>query len=181
MDSELNMGRLAVIREIADRLGDTGKTQLQKIVYFIQEAVEVPLGYSFRMHHYGPYSDDLDGDLSLTAAMGYVDINPDFQGYGYHITPTVTDTPIWPTSLAEHISDIRSTIDSLGSLETRRLELYATAHFVVQLDYTLSRDQVIETVRGLKPKFSKHAIKEAFDELQSEGLIQETISVADTE
>ncbi len=172
MTNELMLSRLALIREIVDQLEDVGKTQVQKIVYFVQEAQTIPLGYSFRMHHYGPYSDEVDGDLSLAVAMGYVDISPDADGYGYHITPAETATLHWPEPLSKHSDGVRHAIDTLGSLETWRLELYATAHFVGHLDQTLSREGVIATVGGLKPKFSEHTIREAIDTLQNAGLIQ---------
>ena len=39
------------------------------------------------MHYYGPYSETLDGNLSLSDAMGIVEIKADSAGYGYHIKP----------------------------------------------------------------------------------------------
>ena len=173
------LGRLAIIREIVDRLEDVGKTQVQKIVYFIQESVEVPLGYSFRMHYYGPYSDGLDSDLSLAAAMGYVYMKPDFHGFGYHVTPSEADAPKLPASLLERIDDVQGTVDDLGELETWVLELCATIHFVDQLDDGHSVEEVTATVSRLKPKFSSHEIGQGFTTLQSIGLMQE--STAGTE
>ena len=175
------MGRLAVIREVVDRLGDAGKTQVQKIVYFLQEGVEVPLGYSFRMYYYGPYSDGLDSDLSLASAMGYVQVEPDFQGFGYHVTPTEVDAPDWSTSLAERIGDIRSTIDHLGELEVWMLELCATIHFVDQLKAGQSVEEIVATVSRLKPKFSRQVIEQGLITLQDTKLIRESLPVGDTD
>ena len=88
-NEELLSRRIAVIRRIVGRHRDIGKTKIQKIVYFLQESVDVPLKYPFRMHYYGPYSDELDGNLSLTESIGYIDINPDPNGFGYHVTPVM--------------------------------------------------------------------------------------------
>ena len=57
-DTDLRERRVAAIKLIVDRLKDTGKTKLQKILYFTQEEIGAPLGYRFRMHHYGPFSED---------------------------------------------------------------------------------------------------------------------------
>ena len=80
--------RLAVIQQIVDQSNsDVGKTRVQKTVYFLQEEVGVLLGYSFKMHYFGPYSDTLDGNLSFAATLGLVNIAPELSGFGYHITP----------------------------------------------------------------------------------------------
>src|SRR4030042_4850313 len=78
--------RFAVLHWLVSRLQDVGKIQLQKLAYFLQESYEIPLGYTFRMHHYGPYSRDLDNDLLKLSLMGFVDVRPDVSGYGFHVT-----------------------------------------------------------------------------------------------
>ncbi|MCE2457171.1 MAG: hypothetical protein J4G14_05090 [Dehalococcoidia bacterium] len=126
--------RVAVIRHIVSRNGDLGKTQIQKIVYFLQESIGVPLKYRYRMHYYGPYSDELDGNLSLTESIGYIDIDPDPNGFGYHVTPVKEreNTPWqgYDMSKDPEVRDltevINNAIDILGALETPQIELYAT-------------------------------------------------------
>ena len=76
-EMKLLMRRLAVIRRIADLAPDPGKTSIQKIAYFIQSGLNIPLGYRFKMHYFGPYSEELDGKLSLADAMGIVEIDLD--------------------------------------------------------------------------------------------------------
>ena len=87
VNEELLARRIELVREIVRSSGDIGKTKIQKIMYFLQESVGAPLMYPFRMHYYGPYSDELDGILSLTKSLRYIDINPDPNGFGYHVTP----------------------------------------------------------------------------------------------
>lgn len=79
--------RLAAISYVVSAKQDVGKTKLQKLLYFAQEVVGVPLGYAFRLHHFGPYSFDLDDDLVRMKLAGNVSIEPDGQGYGYHVRP----------------------------------------------------------------------------------------------
>jgi hypothetical protein len=171
---ELTLRRLAIIKEIVTRLGDVGKTKIQKIVYFLQEAVGIPLVYPFKMHHYGPYSDDLDGDLSLAQAVGLVNIAPDMDGFGYHVTPGQDwGEALRLPELEARRKSIENAIDNLGSLEIADLELHATVHFVGNLDLEkrLTKEEVLSTVRSLKPKFSIQQIDSAYQSLQKAGLV----------
>ena len=78
-DKNLLMRRFAVIRRIAELAPDPGKTNIQKIIYFLQNDAESPSTTGSRMHHYGPYSVNLDNNLSLANAMGIVEVTPDLQ------------------------------------------------------------------------------------------------------
>jgi uncharacterized protein YwgA len=44
-EMKLLMRRLAVIRRIADLAPNSGKTKVQKIVYFLQGALRIPIDY----------------------------------------------------------------------------------------------------------------------------------------
>ena len=72
--------RLALVYEAVNRLKDTGKIKLQKLMYFLQESFNAPTNYSFRMHHYGPYSEELETDLSRLRSSGYLSVEPDLGG-----------------------------------------------------------------------------------------------------
>ena len=182
-EMDLLMQRLAVIRRIVDVAPvPPGKTSIQKIVYFLQNEIESALDYRFKMHYYGPYSEKLDGNLSLANAMGLVEVIPDSEGYGYHVIPGQQDLgqqePPMPWTVHIQRSStaifrwltrdllIDEMIQDLGGLELWRLELLATAHFVKSLHPHSNRRQVIEMVRGLKPKFSEHIIVGALERLR---------------
>ena len=79
-NEELLDKRFAFVRRIVSQRNNIGKTKIQKICYFLQEAVGVELMYPFRMHYYGPYSDELDRTLSLASSVGFIDIMPDLAG-----------------------------------------------------------------------------------------------------
>lgn len=171
--------RVAVIRHIVSRSGDIGKTKIQKLVYFLQESVGVPLKYPFRMHYYGPYSDELDGNLSLTKSIGYINIDPDPNGFGYHVTPVeemggaswqgyeMSDDP----EVRELIEVIDNVIDILGALETPQIELYATIHLISGLKGNSSKEKTVQTVKRLKPKFSLEHIDYSYQTLRKANLI----------
>ena len=174
-DQELQALRLAVIERIVSTCSDVGKTKVQKIAYFLQESVGVPLKYPFRMHYFGPYSDRLDSVLSFARALGAVDINPDPEGFGYHVTPGSEHgnglSQAYDLSKHPKIEEIDRAVRDLGSLETHELELYATIHFVRATNEEQSKQDVLETVSGLKPKFSKDAIDHAYRTLERAELI----------
>src|SRR4030042_2622370 len=79
--------RFAIICYIVDKLKDVGKIRMQKLVYFLQWLFDVPLGYDYKMHYYGPYSDELNDDLIAMQLSKNVEIGADPSGYGYHIIP----------------------------------------------------------------------------------------------
>ena len=169
-DRKILMRRLAVIRRIANLAQDPGKTSIQKIVYFLQSGLEVPLGYRFKMHYYGPYSETLDGNLSLSDAMGIVEIKADSAGYGYHIKPG--KYPVKGVETSMPWEEIDETINELAELELPQLELFATIHFVQSIRSRWDRSKVIMTVRRLKPKFSEERIEKAYQDIEEMGLIK---------
>ena len=178
---EMDVRRLAFIQKIVDRAvdshGDIGKTKVQKISYFLQEAVGIPLNYRFRMHYFGPYSNDLDNTLSLSEALGYVEIKPDPNGFGFHVTPGQVRENTWfqdyemekdTDADVEFVDDV---IDILAGLQTHILELYATVHLLAGPNGNMSKDEALSTVGKVKPKFSADTIEDAYDALRGASLI----------
>ena len=178
-NEDLLARRVAVIRHIVSRSGDLGKTKVQKIVYFLQESVGVPLKYPFRMHYYGPYSDELDGNLSLTKSIGYIDIAPDPNGFGYHVTPVKErENTSWQgydmsedPEVRELSGVIDDAIDILGQLDTPQIELYATIHLISRLKGHSSKRKTLKTVKRLKPRFSVEHINYSYQKLKKANLI----------
>ena len=172
-DTDLLLKRLAVIQLIVNELADTGKIKIQKILYFIQEALGAPLEYRFRMHHYGPFSEDIESDISVMRAVGYIDVEADANGYGYHITPASEEQLPWDSELAKYRGEMVDAIDGLKVLDASDLELFATVHFVQHLLEKASKEDVLDSVSQLKPKFTKQTIQSAYDQLVKNKLIVE--------
>ena len=157
------MTRLAVIRKISEMAPNAGKTSVQKIVYFLQNWLNVPLGYRFKMHYYGPYSDKVDGNLSLGNAMGLVEVTPDVDGYGYHIKPG----PFELEHSHDHVlsDEVNGLIAVLADLELSRLELIASTHFIKSIHPDRDKDEIIGMVGRVKPKFHPSEIEKAYDDV----------------
>lgn len=145
-------------------LGETGKTKLQKVVYFLQEKYGVPLGYRFRLHHYGPYSLDLEGDTSHLRWKGYAQVVPDSAGYGYHITAEEEAPPGRQAVEEGYQGALQAALDALGADDVDTLELRATVHFVSSIMGTDDIDSVVKEVAVLKPRFHRQLIRSVAQE-----------------
>lgn len=165
--------RLAVMHALIRELGDCGKIQAQKLSYFLQESEGVPLDYRFRMYHYGPYSDEVNNTLQLLRAMGFVEITPDPQGYGYHIRPTGSEAEPLSVEAQGYREKIRSIVDRLRALDSGSLELYATLHFVRKTLGESSVNDVIRVTSSLKPKFTHQFITSSYESLIGSRLIDQ--------
>ena len=171
--------RVAFIERIVLNSGDIGKTKIQKILYFLQESMGVPLKYRFRMHYFGPYSDEIDNALSLSKSLGRIDIQPDSGGFGYHVTPIVTRSdamwqdydPSEDPEIEISLEGIDKTIDILSRIDTPQIELYATIHFIGGPMSNRSEEQTVETVKRIKPKFTTHRIESAYQTLKESDLL----------
>ena len=181
MDESL---RRSIILDLVSRLESQGRdvrmTSLQKLPYFLQEVLKVPLGLRFVMHYYGPYSSDLAHSIDAMAATGTLCISRDPTGYGYWVSASrredaeeiLADTE---DGRAQYEVQLDVLVSTLGKLSLDDLELLSTSHFVRKLLRQRSQpdddDRVAAEVVGLKPKFGRQRIGEAVSQL-SEIVVQ---------
>lgn len=163
--------RFAIIRYLVDRLKDVGKTRIQKIVYFLQHVFGIPLDYVFRMHYYGPYSEELNDDLIEMKLHDYIDITPNPTGYGYHIRPSSEVIDSMENTIKNYGQELENCLEKFGQLEPQKLELLGTLHFVEYVARTSNKDkakdEIVEKVATLKPVFTKSEVEESYQELES--------------
>ena len=177
---------LDLVSEGHETLTRLGHTHVQKLVYLLEEAKGVKFGYDFRMHYYGPYSEQLWGTLTTMRHIGLINIKLHTSGYGYDISESEGSRRAEFQELCselgvdEEIGQYRDSWQGLLQLfsqrpGTRSLELLGTTHFVHKMlalyDEQPLDDQVIKGVNALKPHFSHEEIKEALQTLNDEGLL----------
>jgi len=149
-------------------------TSLQKLSYFLQEVLKVPLGLRFVMHYYGPYSFDLAHSISAMDAIGTICVLRDPDGYGYWVHPADTDDTREmldesKRERAEYAGALEKVASSLGGLQPWELELLSTCDFVRRLLRANNRpvddETVTREVHSLKPGFSEQQISDRLSKL----------------
>jgi len=171
--------RYGLISYLGKRLGKGSlrKTAIQKLVYLIQEVLNVPLGYKFDLYHYGPYSQDLAGDVDIVKNLNGIEIAYDPVLNLYNISPGVnSDTLIkkGETFIKEYQDKIESILSKFDAKRASELELSATILYAwkdMQARSKALEKEVLEAVSALKPKLSDRDIAESLRELKAMGYL----------
>lgn len=179
MLNELNERRIGTIIHLLERLegNQIGRKSVQKLVYFLQEA-GVHLNYRYKMYHYGPYCSELSNDLDIMDMMGTINIEDDSTMYGYSITLGETGYKL-ASDVQQFLDSHKDSFDKLLSVfrgySAKKLELYATMHFVERIlkgrGQDSSKEPVMQQVKILKPKYSTNEIEEAYKYLLDNSMI----------
>lgn len=156
--------RFAIIKYIVDKLGDVGKTKIQKLIYILQNVFNIPIGYIFKIHYFGPYSEILDDDLIDMKLHELLSIEPSPDGYGYHINSMNRDDSSLSLNVKFDPEKLNRCLEIFGDLSISDLELLSTIHFVKNT--VKNRKDVIDKVAILKPKFNRDNIADSYDELE---------------
>lgn len=166
------MGLQTLVAYLVDKKGTIpGKKAFQKYMYFL-DAKGVPTPLSFRIHHFGPYSADLDYQTDNLEIEGALQLSSNATGNGFTIQPG-KKTKILIESGADFISEneekINFVLDALPN-ESKTLELWSTTHFVANSMNKFYggavKENVVKEVKNIKQeKFSESEIEEAYDRL----------------
>ncbi len=162
---------VTLIRALESRTHQLGKTQLQKLVYFLQE-LGVQLGYKYEIYHYGPYCFELSNDLSSLDSLNILDVESDPNGFGFNIRLSRYANGYDPDPMLKEA--VKRIVDKLGSNSAGQLEVKATIHFVQRVlarRGSANEDTVVGKVRTLKPHFAEVFVRKCYEELQQERLI----------
>ena len=180
------IGRLLLVLRLLQRCASgseaasLNKTQIHKLTYLAQ-CLGLGSELEFRMHHYGPYSFDLEGVLDVLEGSRLV--RSTIQDHGdwaeYHVAATdEADGFIREggTLTPDDERLIERVVHLFGGRSTQDLELLGTAHLVDRLlrrqaTREPSRDAVVDTVWKLKPRFGRPAAEHAYDELVEIGML----------
>lgn len=102
-----------------------GNTRLQKEIWILQR-LGLPTDYSYKVHFYGPYSEDLHAETGFLQSIGVVDVEErqsQERGTNYYIT-TVRNPEGLPVD--ELPSEVEEAIPVLEKTDPTVLELAAT-------------------------------------------------------
>ena len=111
--------RPGVLHHLVKQLGTPSRVKLQKMSYLLQEGLGAGTGYRFKMHHYGPNSDELTNVMDWMRATGYLEIwnekdsraylvivkrEPEKSGRRLRCRKWKSSTNFWPRSRAGRTS-----------------------------------------------------------------------------
>lgn len=161
------MNQNEIVLEIVSRLtevdGAPCKKKVQKMVYLIEEK-GIDLGFQYKIHFYGPYSEDLDYTICELKARHELDITYGNKGHILECTKGVQCS-----GLTEQIEKI---IDTFGKMTAQQLELITTALFAERHISVRNDVSIMNAVKKIKgSKFSDNKIKEAIDLLKEKQYI----------
>lgn len=160
--------RCALVVSLADRLRSSGswcgETHLQKAIFILQDLTKSNLGYKYIIYKHGPYSFELNSELTAMRAADIIEFQFPKEGYGPSIAPTQFGQKVYRLH-EENIREYFSTLDFLAnwfaSSDVRYLEKVATAYYVTK---KYPRDPAIERAKrlnSLKPHVDLFSAEEA--------------------
>ena len=129
----VNMDRWAIVAQLVKQLremdGWAGETHIQKTLFFLQELLHVPSGYSFVLYKHGPYSFDLHDDLGsmLTNSVCALEPRPPY-GPSFRVENVGTRLIMQRSAVVERYgTQVSFVVGTLGKRDVRELERLATA------------------------------------------------------
>jgi hypothetical protein len=153
--------RAAVLVNLVDALGARGSwcggTHIQKASYFLQDLLNVPLGFSFTLYKYGPYSFDLNDELASLRADEFLKLYARDPKYGPSYERDEMAELLectFPKTLARYRSRIDVVADFLGKCGVADLERLATALYLRKQSGGLNQESAARMIIELKPHIS---------------------------
>lgn len=158
---------LTVAGKLRERGSWTGETHVQKVGYFLQELLGVPLKADYILYKHGPYSFDLRQTLGAMRALQYADWRPNQYPYG----PTLVEGELAATlrrftkEPVEYNARIDFVAEWLGPKRVAELERLGTALYVT-LEDQAAQDRAAR-ICELKPHVTPADAQAAVAELDA--------------
>ncbi len=166
---------LNIVKYCKDEDIKIGHTFIQKLIYLVQEAFDCQMGYNFKMHYYGPYSEDLWGDLCFLDDHSLLSVNANPSGCGYLIDLGTEQDWIAKQNFVLP-AKIETLIEFLKNRKVKDLELLATTYYtyshIKKRSKEVYQDKVENFVIQMKPHFTKDDIGQALLELEKNETIK---------
>jgi uncharacterized protein YwgA len=174
--------RCALVVDLVKRLRDRGswcgETHLQKALFILQDISNSNFGYKFVIYKHGPYSFELNNELTAMRAANILEFQFPKEGYGPSICATSFGERVYKANeenIKGYFSMNKFLAEWFAASDVRHLEKVATAYYVTKKN---PRDPAIERARklnSLKPHVDIRAAEEAVrivDEKRKEAKVQ---------
>ena len=146
-----------IVNESQSKGHPVGHTYMQKLTYLLQNALQIQLGYAFRIHYYGPYSEEVWQDLRILDELKILNVTPQKDGYGYSITLGENSGLFDGYESTVPSGAISKLVEVLGGCEVKILEIIATTHYAysfltsTNLEESKLAEETAKAVTALKP------------------------------
>lgn len=167
------MGRMknaALITKLVEQLREQGswcgETHIQKTTYFLQNLLDVPLGFDFILYKHGPFSFGLRDELTALRADGLLTLEHDDR-YSPRIASTERGRSIrdrFPNTLAKYEGSISFVAKKLGAKGVVQLERLGTALYV-KLQEDCAPGEQVARIKDLKPHIAAPEARQAVKEV----------------
>ncbi len=139
-----------------------GRTRLQKTVRLLQR-IGAPVDYSYRMHHYGPYSEGVQSDIGLVEQVGLVNEERSMASDGspYYRFTASDQAAAWAAS--SEVAEFEEQIRLMSEAEATVLELAATYDSFREAGQ--DHDAAIKSLRHMKGEKCESGAEEQAMEL----------------
>jgi uncharacterized protein YwgA len=130
-----------------------GETHIQKSAYFVQEVFGVPLDFNFILYKHGPYSFDLNDELTALRADQLLTVQP-AGGYGAHLYPGPEASAFlarFPQTVRRYARAVETVAGEFGKRTVAELERLATALYVLRNFPTANDDEQAARINQFKP------------------------------
>ncbi|MBI5093536.1 MAG: hypothetical protein HZB26_13975 [Candidatus Hydrogenedentes bacterium] len=162
---------LALIEALRGKGSWCGETHVQKSTYFLQELLQVPLGFDFILYKHGPYSFDLSDALEQMRADRFLTYDPRPYPFGPSLAPDENGEllrRLFAKTRARYQERVDFLADEFASKNVAQLERIGTAMYVTLEDpERTGRDKRAMRIHKLKPHIPLDVARAAVDEFDS--------------
>lgn len=167
----------------------TGRTLLQKRLYFIDELLQKQFGdsagFSHNSHFYGPYSPTVSDELTVLVASGFLQqfeepfgySNRGFEVKRHHYQLTDAGRNAVERLKQEHGDDsakvdaLCDQLKALGSVDYVKMSIAAKTHFMLKRrNAPMSAEAAVEEAKKFSWKVSTPEVADSFSLLEKLGL-----------
>jgi len=156
---------ISLIEHLRKKGSWCGETHIQKTTYFLQELLKVPMEFEFILYKHGPYSFDLNDELTAMRADMLVELKSQ-QPYGPSIVPGPTSEQLkrlFPKTLKRYKDKVVFIADHFSKCDVAELERLATAFFITHETHIHNKEKIATHINKIKPHISTKQALEAID------------------
>lgn len=171
MGTTVNVAILADLVSQLRMVGNwCGETHVQKTVYLLQTACQMPMGYSFVLYKHAPYSFDLKLDIARLLGRRMLKQEPSPPPYGPRLNTTTLMTKhvtLQREAISPHSEDITRVVKFVAKRGVAELARLSTALYVTERHGGESIEARARRINELRPHVSVELATEALTELDA--------------